>query len=504
MTLIATRALSLTLGLPLFADLSFSLQSGERLGLVAANGRGKSSLLAVLAAQLDPSSGEVTRARGLKSALVAQDVPPALLPLSLHAAVLDALPADVVDYESWRVDVVLDDLSIPEPIRATPLAALSGGWQRCALLARAAVTQPDLILLDEPTNHLDLSRIGILQRWLSGLPRDVGVIVTSHDRAFLDAVTKSTLFLRDTASRLFPLPFSAARAELDKADQADARRFDNEMARAEQLRRQAAKLKNVGINSGSDLLLSKTKQLADRAAEIETSARPAHREGSAGAIKLANSGTHAKALLALNMAQISAPDGRALFGTGQKWIEKGDRVVLLGGNGAGKTQMIRAVLAAITAPETTPLIKAVPTLVLGYSDQHLGQLPATATPFALVSKWTQADSTARNLLAGAGIRADWQSRVLSALSGGQKARLAMLLLRLASPNFYVLDEPTNHLDIEGQEALQNELCAMGATCLVVSHDRHFIRNIGTRFWQITGKTLTEVDTPEPFFSQQMG
>jgi ATPase subunit of ABC transporter with duplicated ATPase domains len=223
MTLIATRALSLTLGLPLFSDLSFSLQAGEKLGLVAANGRGKSSLLALLAAQLDPTSGEVTRARGLKSALVAQDVPPVLLPFTLRAAVLDALPADVSDYESWRVDVVLDDLAIPEPIRNKTLAALSGGWQRCALLARAAVTEPDLYLLDEPTNHLDLSRIGLLQRWMSGLPRNVGVIITSHDRAFLDAATKSTLFLRETASRQIPRPFSQARAELDKADQADAR-----------------------------------------------------------------------------------------------------------------------------------------------------------------------------------------------------------------------------------------------------------------------------------------
>ena len=204
------------------------------------------------------------------------------------------------------------------------------------------------------------------------------------------------------------------------------------------------------------------------------------------------------------MAQITAPDGRALFGTGQKWIEKGDRIVLLGSNGAGKTQMIHAVLASITAPEATPFIKAVPTLVLGYSDQHLGQLPTAATPFALVSKWTEADSTARNLMANAGIRADWQGRAILALSGGQKARLAMLLLRLAHPNFFILEEPTNHLDIEGQEALQNELCAVSATCLVVSHDRHFIRSVGTRFWQISGKALTEVDNPERFFATQLG
>ena len=121
---------------------------------------------------MEPTTGEITRARGLKSALVEQDVPDSLLPLSFRAAVLAALTPDQADSESWRVEIVLDDLSVPEAFRDTPLAALSGGWQRTALLARAAITEPDLYLLDEPTNHLDLARIGQLQRWLAALPRD--------------------------------------------------------------------------------------------------------------------------------------------------------------------------------------------------------------------------------------------------------------------------------------------------------------------------------------------
>ncbi len=501
MTLLAARALSLTIALPLFTDLTFAVTEGDRIGLVAANGRGKSSLLGLLSGDAEPTSGEITRARGLKSALVLQDVPPAILPLTFRAAVLAALTPEQAEEESWRVDIVLDDLQVPEAFRDTPLAALSGGWQRTALLARAAITEPDLYLLDEPTNHLDLSRIGILQDWLAALPRDVGVIITSHDRAFLDQATNRTLFLRADRSRFFPLTYSHAKTELGKADEADERRFDNDLARADQLRRQAAKLKNIGINSGSDLLITKTKQLTERAAKIEASARPAHKEGSAGAIKLTNSGTHAKALVALNEAIITTPDGRELFRTGQKWIEKGDRVVLLGANGAGKTQMIRAVLAAIQGADGA--IKSVPTLSLGYSDQMLSQLPDKATPFDLVTRQTQADSTARNLLAGAGVKTDWQGKPVAKLSGGQKARLAMLLLRLSAPNFYLLDEPTNHMDIEGQEALEGELLTQGATCLLVSHDRHFVRAVGSRFWQIIGKRLTEVEGPEAFFASEI-
>ena len=497
MSILATKSLSLTLGMPLFAGLSFILEPGDRLGLVAANGRGKSSLLRCLAGVLEPTSGDITRARGTVVGLVEQDAPPALLALSLRAAVSGALPAEEADAESWRVDVILDDLEVPEALRDQTLGALSGGWQRAALLARVAILAPDIYLLDEPTNHLDLSRIGRLQRWLAALPRDVAVIAASHDRAFLDAVTKRTLFLRSEASRMFQLPFSTARLALMEADAADDKRFVLDQKYADQLRRQAAKLKNIGINSGSDLLITKTKQLKDRADKIEAAARPAHKDGSAGAIKLANSGTHAKALLALSDAAIATPDGRRLFTTGLKWVERGDRVVVLGHNGAGKTQLVGAILRAIGGEDG--LIKAVPTLVLGHSDQNLAQISGRATPFDLVSKLHSGDAQVRTLLAGAGIRLDRQTGSVDSLSGGQRARLAMLILRLTAPNFYLLDEPTNHLDIEGQEALEAELLAQGATCVLVSHDRSFVRAVGNRFWLIEGKKLIEVDDPEAFF-----
>ena len=501
MSLLAVKDLSLTFGEPLFTDLSFTLHPGDRLGLVAANGRGKSSLLRLIAGVLEPTGGEITRARGLKIGHVEQDVPAQLLPLTLRDAVLDALEPDARDHESWRADVLLDDLSVPEAHRDRRLADLSGGWQRTALLARAAVGEPDLYLLDEPTNHLDLGRIGRLTGWLAALPRSVAVIAASHDRAFLDEATGRTLFLRAAASRFFALPYGHARAALAEADRADARTYENRMRDAEQLRKQAAKLKNIGINSGSDLLVVKTKQLKERAEKIEQAARPAHQERSAGAIRLSNAGTHAKALIAMNDALICTPDGRELFRAGERWIERGDRVVVLGPNGAGKTRMIEAVRATCLGADGP--IRAAATVVLGHSDQGLAHLPDGATPFDLITRFDVGDQAARTLLAGAGIRPDRQGAKVATLSGGQKARLAMLVLRLARPNFYLLDEPTNHLDIEGQEALEAELLAQGATCLLVSHDRQFVRNVGTRFWQIARNRLIEVDDPGRFFDESL-
>ena len=502
MTLINLNSLGLVLGDPLFTDLNLTISKGDRLGLVAANGRGKSSLMACMAGHVEQTQGEITRARGLRMALVAQTLPTENLQMTLYDLVLSALPPDQADFESWRVDVALDDLKVPYEMQQKPLSALSGGWQRTAMLAAAWITEPDLLLLDEPTNHLDLRRISLLQDWLAALPRDVAVMITSHDRAFLDAVTNHTLFLRAERSRTFPLPFSHARAALDEADAADERQFANDLNKANQLRKQAAKLKNIGINSGSDLLVIKTKQLNERAAKIEAAAKPAHQERGAGDIRLTNSGTHAKALVSIDDITVQTPDGRALYSTGKKWISPGDRVVLLGSNGTGKTRLITRIHAAIA--EDDQGIRAAPTVVEGYSDQHLTQLDDTETPMLAVTRqFDVGDQRARAMLAGAGMNFQMQDTQIAALSGGQKARLAMLILRLRGPNFYLLDEPTNHLDIEGQEALETELIAHGAACLLVSHDRSFLRNVGNRFWEIQRKRLVEVDDPEPFLVAEM-
>ncbi|MEP4197994.1 MAG: ABC-F family ATP-binding cassette domain-containing protein [Aliishimia sp.] len=503
MTIMNINALGVIHGDPLFNDLNLTISKGERIGLVAANGRGKTTLLECLAGLFEPTTGDVTRARGLRIGYVTQNVPDEACAQTLYEWVLGALPAEQKEYESWRVDVVLDGLSVPYELQHKPLRELSGGWQRTAMLAAAWITEPDILLLDEPTNHLDLHRIGLLQDWLASLPRDVPVVITSHDRAFLDATTNRTLFLRSERSRVFQLPFTAARAARDQADASDERRFVNDLNKAQQLRKQAAKLKNIGINSGSDLLITKTKQLNERAAQMEAAAKPAHQDRTAGDIKLANSGTHAKALVTLDDVPVETPDGRLLYKTGKKWISPGDRIVLLGANGTGKTRLVMMIQQALAGSDGT--IKCAPSIVPAYSDQHLSQLSDSETPMAVVAgKFDVGDQRARGILAGAGVTIRMQDTQIGALSGGQKARLAMLVLRLKNPNFYLLDEPTNHLDIEGQEALEDELIAHDASCLLVSHDRNFLRNVGNRFWWINGKKLEEVESPEPFLLEEMG
>jgi ATPase subunit of ABC transporter with duplicated ATPase domains len=139
--------------------------------------------------------------------------------------------------------------------------------------------------------------------------------------------------------------------------------------------------------------------------------------------------------------------------------------------------------------------------VLGYCDQALAGLDDSETPMrAIVRRFDVGEQRARTLLAGCGLAIEKQGRPIGQLSGGQKARLGMLVLRLTQPNFYLLDEPTNHLDIEGQEALEDELMDHQASCLLVSHDRNFVRNVGNRFWLIERKRLVELEGPEGYFA----
>jgi len=502
MALITIRNLGVTLNAPLFSQLNLVINAGDRIGLVAANGRGKSTLLRCIAGVMEPSEGEITRSRGLTVGYVEQDVPSALMETPFHAAVLATLPVERRANESWRVDVALDTLEVPDALRAKTLRQLSGGWQRVAMLARVVVTEADVLLLDEPTNHLDLARIGHLENWLNALPGDMPVVIASHDRAFLEATTNRTVFLRPEQSPIFSLPYARARLALSEADASDERRYRRDLKAAQQLRQHAAKLNNIGINSGSDLLLQKTKQLKQRAEKLEGAAKPVHLERSAGTIKLANRGTHAKVLISLDDTAVTTPDGRLLFRTGKQSICREDRIVLLGPNGAGKTRLVALLRQAIEQPETVQGgIKATRSLALGYCRQDLADLPDTDTPMqAIAGRFDVGDQQARALLAGSGLPVTMQGRPIGRLSGGQKARLGMLLLRLAQPNFYLLDEPTNHLDIEGQEALEDELMEHQASCLLVSHDRHFVRTVGNRFWLIERKKLVEVEGPEIFFA----
>lgn len=497
---ISLRDVAVIASTPLFRNLNLVIGERDRLGLVAGNGAGKSTLLKCLAGLIEPTSGEIIRSRGMRIALVEQDMPDALLDLSLHEAVLAALPPPERDMQEWRVHVVLDEFETPPDLRERPVRALSGGWQRLALIARAWVTEPDALLLDEPTNHLDLEKLLLLERWIANAAGSIPMVIASHDRDFLNACTTKTLFLRPDASVMFSHPYGRARELLADHDEALANKNEKDRREIKRLRQNAGELRNVGINSGSDLLLTKAKQLNKRAEALEEGLSAQHKERS-GDIRLGNRGTHARVLLTLENVAVRRPDGERLFEIPKLEVAQADRIVLLGRNGAGKSQLIRLLHKAMSAAGEASGIKVSPTVTLGYTDQDMAQLPDKATPLDFIlSAFRLGDQKSLSLLAGAGFPVEKQRQPIAKLSPGQKARLALLALRLSEPNFYLMDEPTNHVDILGREALEAEILSHEATGILVSHDRSFVKTVGTRFFVIERMRLREVDTPEVFYA----
>jgi ATPase subunit of ABC transporter with duplicated ATPase domains len=492
---IILRDVGVAAGKPLFQDLSFALADGDRLGLVAGNGAGKSTLLRCLAGLAEPSAGSITTSRGLRVALVAQDVPASLLDLPLAKALRRALAPDERESKGWRVDVILDRFAAPVELHERPLRQLSGGWQRLALIARAWVAEPDALLLDEPTNHLDLAKIRLLEGWIRDEGASLPMAIASHDRAFLDGCTTRTLFLRPERSRLYAHPYSAARRLLEQDDAAEAARAARDKREIARLRRSASERRNIGVNSGSDLALKVSARLTERADGIEEGLRPAHRERAA-AVRLASSGTHAKVLLGMEDVMVRRPDGGALFRIGKLELKRGERLLLLGENGVGKSLLVRLLRQAVLDGGGAG-IRVSPSVAMGYLDQQMAHLPAGETPHAFIGGFDVGDQRATSLLAGAGFAPDRQRRPIGELSPGEKARLGLLALRLTEPNLYLLDEPTNHLDIPGQEQLEAEILAHDASAMLVTHDRRFARAVGTRFLAITRGRLVDVAVDDP-------
>lgn len=493
MSFITLRQVGVFTPEPLFQNLSLTIGEGCRIGVVAGNGGGKTTLLRCITGRAELSEGEITCSRGMSLGFIEQDVPSALLDQTLFECLRTALPADQ-QADTWRVDVLLASFEVPEELHHRSIRALSGGWQKLALIARAFAAEPEALLLDEPTNHLDLSKIQFLERWLSENAGRRPMVIVSHDRQFLDACTTHTLFLRPKASKLYAHTYSTARQLLAEDDAADQTKLEQDLKEANRLRRSANELKNIGINSGCDNALKKAKQVAARAAEIKNNLKEPHKERS-GQIRLSSRDTHARVLLSLDDVIVRTPDGKALFKTGKLKVFQGDRIVLLGANGAGKSQLVKLIHRAFTDPANAESAQFSPTVVVGYADQQMSQLPDHETPFDIITnRFRLGDQRSRTLLAGAGFPVDRQTCPIKAFSLGQKARLGMLALRLTEPNFYLLDEPTNHVDIPGQEKLEAEILAQNATCLLVSHDRSFVNAIGSRFLRIeNGKLLEQTE-----------
>ncbi|HWW61676.1 MAG TPA: ATP-binding cassette domain-containing protein, partial [Thermoanaerobaculia bacterium] len=359
---------------------------------------------------------------------------------------------------------------------------------------------PDILLLDEPTNHLDLQMILKLEEWLLHEVNRIPLLVVSHDRRFLDNCTNRTLFLRPRESVAYAYPFSKARDLLAEYDQALLNRKEREQKEAQRLRQSAHNLRQIGVNNYSAAALRKSIQIARRAEVIEDAMTEVHVEPRRD-IKLTSRDTHAKCLVGIEGITVRQPNGGALFTLGKLDIWQGDRVALLGRNGTGKTCFVEYLRACFGARDAArgDGVRIAPSAVMGYVDQNMSQLPSEEEVGKYVAGLIGRDRATSALIA-AGFPIGQHSAKIGTQSLGEKARLALLVLQLAEPSFYLMDEPTNHIDIPGQEQLEAEILAHATTGILVSHDRAFVANTATRFLVVDEGRLFELDSPEPFYA----
>ncbi len=463
---------------PLLDHADFSLETGERVGLIGRNGTGKSSLLNVLAGRVAPDDGQLVRTGGLTVELVQQE-PDLNEEHTVFEAVLNETAADAEhdahnDLDSWRrpamVHALLDRLQLPED---TPVSSLSGGMRKRVALARALAREPDLLLLDEPTNHLDFEGIAWLESTLRSFAG--GMVVITHDRRFLDAVATRIVELDRGRLSSFPGNFStyqSRKAEQLAAEQLENARFDKLLAQEE-----------VWIRKGVEARRTRNEGRVRRLEALRRD-RLARRDRSGNVSLAVDAGQRSGKLVAELEGVSKAFGDRCVIRNYSTTVMRGDRIGLIGPNGAGKTTLLKLILGRLEPDSGT--VRLGTKLEIAYFDQMRSQLDEEATLADVISpgsEWVEIGGQRKHVMSYLGdflfAPARAQSPVKS-LSGGERARLLLARLFARPANVLVLDEPTNDLDIETLELLEELLQDYNGTVFLVSHDRVFLNNVVTQ------------------------
>ncbi|CAG4886506.1 ATP-binding cassette domain-containing protein [Paraburkholderia gardini] len=486
----------------------FSLEAGERVGLIGRNGAGKSSLLKIVADLTKPDDGLVTRQQSLTTVYVPQE-PEFDIDMSVFDAVAaglidaralldqydvvahalaetpegeqhDALLArmntlqsslDTTDAWSWRtrVSTTLAQIGLDGEAR---VGALSGGMQKRVALARALVVQPDVLLLDEPTNHLDFDGI----RWLEELlvSQRAGLLFITHDRAFLDRV--ATRIVELDRGRLLSYPGNFSAYQTRKAQQLEVERIENE--KADKLLAQ----EEVWIRKGVEA--RRTRSVGRIARLVQMRNERAERRNSLGNVRLDVGQGEKSGKIVAELTDVTKRYGsRTVVDGFSASVMRGDKIGFIGPNGAGKTTLLKLILGELTPDEGKVRIGT--NLQVAYFDQMRAQLDldkSLGDTISPGSEWVEVNGTKKHVMSYLGdfLFAPERARSpVKSLSGGERNRLLLARLFARPANVLVLDEPTNDLDIPTLELLEELLTDYDGTVLLVSHDRAFLDNVAT-------------------------
>lgn len=536
----------------LFSGISASVPNDAKIGLVGANGIGKTTLLQVLAGLFAANAGSVAVAQGTRLGYLRQEAMEAFAGRenTLHAEMLtvfgelrrqerelralEARMAETDDHDDlfaeysnaqtqferlggydyeMRIEQTLHGLGFGRSDWNTPLSHLSGGQKTRALLARLLLERPDLLILDEPTNHLDIEAVEWLEEALRSWPG--AILIVSHDRYFLDRVVDRIWEMSRAGIELYRGNYSAyvqqrqerwERRELEFETAKERflseldyikRNIVRDSTNAQAVGRLRRLIRQVRVVQAGGLSLLNSKNWGQVMDEVEISdskwgvmdVEQAIKSLRSPLIRPPQLNMHLKPImrsgnlvLRSNALRIGYP-GKTLFIADPILLERGECAALIGPNGTGKTTFLRTLMGEM--PALSGELRLGASLKVGYFAQvHQGLNPDKSVLDTLLDYRHMLLGPARNYLAQYLFRGDDIYKPVSALSGGERGRLALALLALENANLLLLDEPTNHLDIPTQEVLQETLEHFQGTILLVSHDRYLIDRLATQIWEL--------------------
>ena len=512
MPILTASNLALLFGeVEIFAGVDLLIDERDRIGIVGPNGAGKTSLIRILAGELEANAGTITWQRGIRLGYVPQR-PAQATDGTIHDEVMqafarlreveDELASSALDIQvaadadrrqadrryaallhefdalggydyQHRMERVVDGVGLPAETLATPTSDASGGERTRAALAKALLSDPDFLILDEPTNYLDFHGLDWLEDFLSGFTG--GFMVVSHDRYFLDKVANRILELDNGKLRSFPGNFTKYRVLKEEQERRQLIEYERQQ---EYIEREEAFIRRYKAGQRA----REARGRATRLQRLERIDKPQTND----AIYLGSVSTFRTGQIALRTSKLAVGyqqngHGVQLLTVADTQLERGSHTAIIGNNGIGKTTLIKTMLG-----ETPPISGNASlghNVEPGYYSQGSIDLPQRSTVIdALIDARNLRIPDARNYLARFLFRGDDVFKPTSALSGGERSRLALARLLITEPNMLILDEPTTHLDIPSREVLEAALQTYSGTLLFVSHDRRLISRLATQLW----------------------
>lgn len=510
---------SFEVGHPVLDGLSFEVAAGERVGILGANGCGKTTLFRILSGELEPDEGTAAIRRGRRVGLISQiPVYPAgwttedvlreahsrLRAMAERMQELEGLMATdsseslLKEYDRLADDFrrlggydmdrernrVANGLDIPAEMRQREFALLSGGEKTRVNLARLILEDTDILLLDEPTNHLDMRATEWLEDYI--LHFHGTVLAISHDRYFLDVVAQRCVEITEGKAELYSGNYSFYTVERQRRFEEKLKKYEKDQAKIAQLEAAAAKL-HLWAFMGNDKLHKRAFSMEKRIEKLSQTERPKMEKRLHAAFK-EREFRGDEVLTAEGLTK--GYEGKALFSNLALEVTGGERIAIIGENGSGKTTLVKLIVGE-EEPDAG-WIRRGPAVKYAYLPQHVKFAePERTAVDTLIYDCRCSPQEARDSLGAFGFSGEDALKAVGTLSGGEQSRLRLCMLMRGDINLLILDEPTNHLDLASREWMEDAIADYSEALIFVSHDRYFIEKFATRIWAFENGRLTD-------------